>query len=94
MAENLDVNPDVLRTIAGSFDATSGEVDELSLPGGVDGGIASGDILVLLADVSVDLAEIAGGLDVMSQQLLETRQRYISCDEGSAEVIGMVGDTE
>lgn len=94
MAEHLDVNTDVLRTIARSFDDTSRQIDELSLPGGVDGGIASGDILALLADVSLDLADIAEGMDGMAQHLFDTRSLYIDRDEEAAEAIFMAGGAE
>lgn len=91
MADHLDVSPEVLQGIAGAFDDRSREVDELTLPGTVDGGIASGDILVLLADLSLDLADIAGGMGAMSQQLIETRKLYINQDEDAAEALFMVG---
>ena len=58
---------------------------------GVDGGIASGDIFALLADVSLDLAEIAGGLEAMSQQLSETQRLYIERDEDAAEALFLAG---
>ena len=94
MAEHLDVNTDVLHGIAGRFDVASHEVDELSLPDAVDGGIASGDIHLLLADVSLDLAELAGGLDAMSQLLLDTQQLYLDRDEHAAETLIMVAGAE
>ncbi|WP_010541283.1 hypothetical protein [Dietzia alimentaria] len=91
MADHLDVDPAVLSEIAVSLDEASLQVDELSLPGGVDGGIASGDIFALLADVSLDLAEIAGGLEAMSQQLSETQRLYIERDEDAAEALFLAG---
>lgn len=91
MADHLDVDTEVLRTIASGFDETSRRVDELSLPAGVDGGIATADVLVLLSDLSLDLADIAGGMDAMSQQLLDTRQLYLQSDEDAAEGIFLAG---
>ena len=92
MAEDLDVNTDVLLGIASRFDDTSREIDELRLPNAVDGGIASGDIHVLLAELSLDLAEIASGMDAMSRQLVATRQLYVDRDERAAEAIILSGD--
>lgn len=91
MAGQLDVEPEVLRSIADSFDGVSRHVDELSLPDGVDGGIATADILLLLADLATDLGSIAGDMQSMSHRLAQTRTLYLESDADAAEAIFLAG---
>lgn len=91
MADHLDVAPEVLRGIAAGFDDRSREVDELTLPAGVDGGLASADILLLVAEVSADLGQLAGGLEAMSRKVLDSRQLYLDSDAAAAEALFLAG---
>lgn len=94
MAEHLDVDPEILRSIGESFDEASLAVDVLRLPEGVDGGIASADIALLVSALSLDLGTIAGGMDAMSQAVLESRRLYLECDAEAAENIFLAGGGE
>lgn len=94
MAEHLDVDPAVLEGISRSFDDESLAVDQLTLPGDVDGGIASADILLLLAELSLDIGSIAGGMHTMALQLSETRRLYVESDAEAAEAIFLAGGGE
>ena len=91
MADHLDVDPAVLSEIAVSFDDRSRDVDEAVLPDGVDAGIATADVLLLLGDLSSDLGEIAGGMAAMSVQLSDSRQLYLDADADAAEAVFLAG---
>ncbi|WP_010541279.1 hypothetical protein [Dietzia alimentaria] len=91
MADHLDVDPAVLSEIAVSFDDRSRDVDEAVLPDGVDAGIATADVLLLLGDLSADLGEIAGGMAAMSVQLSDSRQLYLDADADAAEAVFLAG---
>ena len=87
MADHLNVDPEVLHSIATSIDDASIRVDGASLPGSVDGGIASADIALLLSALSQDLGTIAGGMDAMARGVLESRKLYLDRDAEAAEAI-------
>lgn len=91
MADHLDVDPEVLHSIATSIDDASIRVDGASLPGSVDGGIASADIALLLSALSQDLGTIAGGMDAMARGVLESRRLYLDRDAEAAEAIFCAG---
>ena len=91
MADRLDVDPAVLSEIAVSFDDRSRDVGEAVLPDGVDAGIATADVLLLLGDLSADLGEIAGGMAAMSVQLSDSRQLYLDADADAAEAVFLAG---
>lgn len=91
MAEHLNVDTEALRSIAASFDDASIDVDQLALPVAVDGGIATTDIDLLLSMLSSELGAVAGGLDIMTQRLIESRQHYIDSDNEAAEAIFTAG---
>lgn len=91
MADRVDVDPEVLAEISTSFDERSREVDEVVVPEGVDAGVATADVLLMLAELSSDLGEIAGGMAAMAVQVGNSRRLYLEADDEAAEALFLAG---